>query len=97
MSWADLVAGTRAAVFNTFAVDAIYNGGDTIPVIFDHQYVESIPSQDGFAQQRPVALIKNADAPSLAAGHTLVVDGVTYTVRSLEPNDDGTTLAVLRT
>lgn len=96
MSWADLVAGTRAAVFNTFNVDAIYNSGDTIPVIFDHQYVESVPGPDGFAQQRPVALIKDADAPLLATGHTLVIDGVTYTVRSLEPNDDGTTLAILR-
>ena len=96
MSWKDLQSAAADSVIAAFAQDAVYNGGSTISVAFTREYTEVVPSEEPFATTSPVALVSDADVPTLAVGDTLAIDSVTYTIRNLEPQDDGTTLAILR-
>jgi len=77
-----------SAFFNTadFALAALYNGAATVSVIFDSAYLTEL----GIAGTNPIALGKAADFPAAAAvGKTLVISGVSYTIRDRQPQDDG--------
>ena len=75
-----------------FAVEALWNGATSVPVIFDSEYIEAL--RGVVEGSGPVALCAAADVPGIAHGDTQVIDGVTYKVRGVEP--DGTGLVLLR-
>jgi len=97
VGWKTIADLAVDAVMTAFRQDAVYNGGETIGVIFSREYTESTPFDESFASSRPVATVKNSDVPALAVSDTFLIDGVTYTARSIEQNHDGTALVVLAT
>lgn len=82
------------AFFNTadFAIAATYDGATTVNVIFDHEFLLQLGLVAGRA---PAALVRAADVAANPTGKTLVVNGMSYVIRGIEPLDDGVT-AVLR-
>lgn len=70
---------------NAFATVATAGWGGTVNVIFDAAYVEQL----GVAGTNPVALARASDVTVARIGSTLVIGGVTYTIRGREPQDDG--------
>jgi hypothetical protein len=80
--------------FADFAVPALYNGVTTVLVIFDAEYSEAFAREvEGRA---PVAHVQTSALPAAAHGDTLVINGVTYTVRGVEPDGTGVTLLRLQ-
>ena len=76
------------AFFDTttgLALDATYDGGTAVKVIFDAAYLE----QFGVAGVRPAALGKASVFPANAVGKTLLIGATTYVVKGREPIDDG--------
>lgn len=82
-----------AAFFDTdgFAVSATL-AGVSVSGIFDNQYFEPLGGDVQGAQ--PVFMLPTASASSAAHGQSLVVNGVTYKIRGVEP--DGTGITMLR-
>lgn len=78
---------------NDFAVSAVYNGV-SIDVIFEAAYFEENMGSVGFQGSAPMVTALTIDVPNAAHGETLVINGVTYKVASVEP--DGTGITVLR-
>jgi hypothetical protein len=78
-------ADLDAAYASELAEDATYDGATAVRVFFDAAYQEAL----GMAGTNPVALGKASDFPAAAVGKTLLVSGVTYTIRNREPVDDG--------
>lgn len=73
-----------------FAVAALYQGVTTVDGIFDADYAEPLGN---IAEGRsPVFIYRSADLPSVAHGHTLVINATTYLVRGVEPDGTGVTL-----
>lgn len=68
-----------------FGVAATYNATTAVVVIFDNEYIEALT---GVAGTNPVALGKSTDFAD-PVGKTLLIGAVTYTVRGVEPIDDG--------
>lgn len=76
-----------------FASAATWGGSAVpVPVIFDRDYAEPFAGLAEDAQ--PSALAPAARMPGVKHGDTLVVDGITYRVRGVEP--DGTGVVRLR-
>lgn len=69
-----------------FADAAVYNGATTKNVLFERSYLDQYGVVAG---ARPVAYAPASEIPNDAAGKTLVIRGITYTIRSREPLDDG--------
>lgn len=74
-----------------FAVAAILPGSVTVNVIFDNQYA----SPFDISASRPSCLGKSADLDSLLFGAEIVIGGVDYVVRSIEPDGTGMTRLML--
>lgn len=81
------------AFFGTadFAVAATLQGGSTVNVIFDEDYVEAF---DRVSTTNPVCLARASDIGAANVGQTLVVNGTTYTIRDRQPIDDGSVVRV---
>jgi len=80
-----------------FAVDALYNGTDTVRVIFDKAWYQDTPGTAGIASTQPMALAELANLPAAAADDTLVINGTTYTVTEVHPDGTGLVMLLLRT
>jgi len=74
-----------------FAVTALLPGAVTVNVIFDNQYA----SPFDISASRPSCIGKSADLDSLLFGAGIVVSGVDYVVRSVEPDGTGMTRLML--
>lgn len=83
-----------APFFSTsdFAVAALWNGANSVNVIFDAEYTEAL--RGVVEGSGPTALCAASSMPGVAHGDTLVVNGTTYKVRGVEP--DGTGVVLLR-
>jgi hypothetical protein len=68
-----------------FAEAAVYDGTLSRNVIFDHAFLDQFGTVSG---ARTVALGIASEFPS-PIGKTLLVKGVTYTIVTREPQDDG--------
>lgn len=69
-----------------FAVDATYNGGTAVKVLFDEPY----SSEAGIGSTDPSVIGKASDFPvGTSIGKTLLVNATTYVIRAREPIDDG--------
>lgn len=79
-----------------FAVDAVYNGGPTIKVIFDKAWFQDTPGAAGIAATQPMALAELAPVPNAAPNDTLVIAGTTYTVTEVQPDGNGLVMLLLR-
>jgi hypothetical protein len=75
-----------------FAVSALWNGTTTVPVIFDNAYDEGI----GMAALLPIVTGKAADFPGVAAGQTLLINGVTYKIDTPQPDGTGLVTLILK-
>jgi hypothetical protein len=69
-----------------FGTAALYNGATTVNGIFDAAYADPLGLAEGTA---PVFMCATASVPAAAHGDTLVINGVTYTVRGVEPDASG--------
>lgn len=74
-----------------FAVPAVLPGAVTVNVIFDNQYA----SPFDISASRPSCIGKSADLDSLLFGAEIVIGGVDYVVRSVEPDGTGMTRLML--
>ena len=79
-----------APFFDTdeFAIAATLQGGTTVNVIFDAEYLNEL----GMAGTNPVALAKTSDVAAGDVGKTLTISGTVYTIRDRQPQDDGATV-----
>lgn len=84
----------RAVFLNSdeFAVTATINGAD-IDGILDDEFTES----NGFAGSRPTLLCRTKDIEdnSIEEDQTAVIEGISYTVREIQPDGTGMSLIVL--
>lgn len=87
----DLAADVLAIFDDVLGVDATYtpDGGDPVAVRVIPSQADGEMSFNGGALRVSgnVFQVPVAQAPALAAGDTLVVDGVTYTVRGAPARD----------
>nr|SPS06214.1 protein of unknown function [Candidatus Nitrotoga fabula] len=74
-----------------FAVTALLPGAIIVNVIFDNQYA----SPFDISASRPSCIGKSSDLDSLSFGAEIVVSGVDYVVRSVEPDGTGMTRLML--
>ena len=66
-----------------FAVTATYNGSSSVKGILDRAYVEAL----GTESTRPVFICE--EITGLAHGDTLVIDGTSYEVVNVQPDNLG--------
>lgn len=79
-----------APFFSDFAVTATLDGA-SVRGIFDNQYVDVL----GVASRQPIFTLPTADAAAATQASVLVVEGVTYRVRTIEPDGTGVTVLML--
>lgn len=70
-------------ILDDFAVTANYNSGTTVTGIFSEEYVEV----SGIESRRPTFLCELSDVSAVAHGKSLVVDGTTYSVVGVQPDE----------
>lgn len=80
-----------AAFMTDFAADATLDGA-AVRGVFDNGFASAMD----IAGTAPSLLLPSSSAASAAAGQTLVVGGVSYTVTGVEPDGTGMTLLRLR-
>lgn len=68
-----------------FAHAATLQGVATVNVIFDRAHLEAL----GISSTDPQCLAQASAVAAGDVGKTLVIDGVTYTIRDRQPIDDG--------
>lgn len=86
-------AENLSVFFNTaeFAVEAVWSESATpVNVIFDKTYLEAF----GISGNDPVAIAKESDFPNVLEGQTLVINSITYSIVTPEP--DGTGVLILQ-
>ena len=85
-----MFAEDLTAFYNTdeLAEEATYDRDTTIRVMFDHEYAEAL---DGIAGRAPVARCQASSVDADPTGKALkrTLTGVTYTIRNVQPIDDG--------
>jgi hypothetical protein len=62
-------------------------GGATVPVFFDNEY---LMAHDMVSTTNPVARALASDFDSSDVGSTITISGLAYTIRDVQPLDDGT-------
>lgn len=65
--------------------------GVSVAGIFDNQYIDAL----GVATRQPMFTLPTADAAAATTSSELVVEGVPYRVRSVEPDGTGVTVLML--
>jgi len=78
-----------------FGVTATYDGASTIQGIFDKDYIELLQGEVGIASTGPQMLCRSSDVSGVVQGKAVVVGGVSYTVKGIEPDGTGMTLLLL--
>lgn len=68
-----------------FGVFATLNG-QTIKVILDNQYAETYNASG----TTPVLLAKSSDVASAQRGQTIVINTISYSIKTIEPDNTGT-------
>lgn len=76
--------------FSDFATTATLDGA-AVDVIFDNGYADPF----GVATKQPQAMLQSTIAAAATQASVLVVAGVTYRVRSIEPDGTGVTTLTL--
>lgn len=71
------------------ATAATLQGGSTVNVHFDQEYVRAL---DMVAGTNPVALAIATSVVAGDVGKTLTINGTVYTIRDRRPVDDGATV-----
>ena len=79
----DLTAFYRT---DELAEEATYDRDTVIRVIFDNEYAEAL---DGIAGRAPVARCPASSVDADPTGKPLKLRGVNYTIRNVQPIDDG--------
>ena len=102
MSLLDIIDNDLDAVyFNTddFAKDATWtpDGGSAtaIKVIFDDEYTGTNIGTGEIDNADPMVRIKSSTVSAVSQGDTIIVDTVTYYVKSVQPDGTGVTIAQL--
>lgn len=80
-----------APFFSDFAASSATLDGASVRGIFDNQYVDVL----GLASRQPMFTLPTADAAAATQASVLIVEGVTYRVRSIEPDGTGVTVLML--
>ena len=95
----DLTVFNKAFFVNATQTSAVFTHGTAavvINVIFDNEF--SANKTIGIVEiemQRPQALCKTADVVGAVHNDTLVIDGVTYYIKEIEPDGYGVTTLIL--
>lgn len=88
-------AADRLIMLNDFGVSATYTpfGGSpsTVQVIFLNEYYAVEAGTVGMEMSQPIAVLRTADAPSLAHNDTFVISGITYKAVNVRPDGTGMT------
>jgi hypothetical protein len=79
------------AYLEAFGTDAVLDG-QAQRVVFDNAYREAF---DGVSTRQPMAQLPTAAAAAVTQDSRLVVGGVTFRVRSNEPDGTGWTILML--
>lgn len=74
---------TEFLVTDDFAVTANYESGTSVNGIFSKGYVEV----QGVESERPMFTCALSDVSGIAHGKSLVVDGTTYSVVGVQPDE----------
>lgn len=85
-----MFAESLAPFFSDFATVATLDGA-SVRGIFDSQYVDPL----GIASRQPMFTLPTSAAASATQASVLVVEGVTYRVRTIEPDGTGVTVLML--
>jgi hypothetical protein len=84
-----MFAEDLSVFFNTadFAIASTLQGGAAggVPVIFDRPDFDAL----GVASTNPVGLVRATDVAESDVGKTLTINGVAFTIRDYQPQDDG--------
>jgi hypothetical protein len=97
MSFWDIANSDLDAVFDTggfAAVNAVWNGAITVPVLFFKGYEDAIREDGGIASSGPEARVRSSDVVGIQQGDTFEIGGTVYKVVNPEP--DGTGVTVLK-
>jgi len=78
-------------MFYDFGVDATLDGS-AVRGIFDDAYTDPL----GMAGSQPLLLCSSADVSTAAQGTAVVVNSVSYTVGSIQPDGTGMTRLLLQ-
>jgi len=70
--------------------DPATHASTTKPVFFDRAYLEQL----GVAGTNPVARARSTDFTVADVGSVIVIGGVSYTIKGVEPIDDGAEVLV---
>jgi hypothetical protein len=82
----------NANAIETFGIDATYtpDGGDpqTLRIVFDYVYFQT-EGEIGIQARQASAGIKEADAPNIKTGETIVAETKTFTIAQVRPDGAG--------
>src|SRR5690606_22810520 len=93
-AFAALESRVNRAVMHRLSNAMAIIGGSAVPVVFDRLYTEAL---DGDAAgYTPTVMGRDADLAGATYGAAMVVQGVSYTVTSVEPDGTGLTRLQLR-
>jgi len=86
-------AADRLIMLNDFGVDCVYtpSGGSavTIKTILLNDYYSVETGSVAVEVNQPIAVIRTADAASIAHQDTMVIGGITYKVVNVRPDGTG--------
>lgn len=86
-------ADDRLIMLSDFGVDATYtpDGGSpvTIKTILLNDYYAVETGSVAVEMNQPIAVIRTADAPSIAHDDTMVINAITYKVKNIRPDGTG--------
>ena len=86
-------AADRLIMLSDFGVDCTYTpaGGSasTIKAILQNEYFAIETGSVAMEMSQPIAVIRTADAPSIAHDDTMVMESVTYKVKNIRPDGTG--------
>ena len=86
-------AADRLVMLSDFGVNCTYtpSGGSatTIKAILLNDYYSVEAGSVAVEMNQPIAVIRTADAASIAHGDTMVMDSVTYKVNNIRPDGTG--------
>ena len=92
----------RLELLEDFGVSATYTdtsaaSSSTVTVLFRSDFeVVDVGGGVSVESSAPVLHVRSSDVSSIAQGDTFVVDSTTYTVTSVEPDNEGMTVCRLR-
>lgn len=89
---AAIEAATAANAVAAFANCTVTVGGVSVAGIFDDAYLDPL----GIAGSQPSLLCASADVSTAAQGTAVVVNAVSYTVGSIQPDGSGMTRLLLQ-